>query len=72
MQLFEANNVEKLWTVMCRVILRLFAVGKWEVWAAGKGQRSKVFGHISELCPQTNLMVGVYLAAALKKKKQQL
>lgn len=28
-------------------------------------QLGKVTGHVVELCPQTNLMVGVYLAAVL-------
>lgn len=41
-----------------------------DVWAAGAGQKPRALGHIMELCPpsphpQTNLMVGVYLAAAL-------
>lgn len=35
------------------------------VWAAGKGHKSQAVGHVVELCPQTNLMVGVYLAAVL-------
>lgn len=30
-----------------------------------KGHKPQAAGHIVELCPQTNLMVGVYLAAAL-------
>lgn len=38
---------------------------KFDVWAAGKGHNPQAVGHIVELCPQTNLMVGVYLAAAL-------
>lgn len=31
----------------------------------GKGHTPQAVGHIVELRPQTNLMVGVYLAAAL-------
>lgn len=38
---------------------------KFDVRAAGKGHKPQAVGHIVELCPQTNLMVGVYLAAAL-------
>lgn len=38
---------------------------KCDVWAAGKGHEPRSLGHTVELCPQTNLMVGVYLAAAL-------
>lgn len=37
---------------------------KFYVWAAGKGHKPQAVGHIVELCPLTNLMVGVYLAAA--------
>lgn len=35
------------------------------VWPAGGGYTPQADGHIVELCPQTNPMVGVYLAAAL-------
>lgn len=38
---------------------------KFDVLTAGGGQEPWAVGHIMELCPQTNLMVGVYLAAAL-------
>lgn len=50
--------------VLRRVIFSL-CLWKFDVWAAGKGHKPQAVGHIVELCPQTNLMVGVYLAAAL-------
>lgn len=46
-----------LFSFRVHVTLEILCLSSWE--------RSQVVGHVVELCPQTNLMVGVYLAAVL-------
>lgn len=49
----------ELFSVLVHVSLEIWCLSSW------KGHKPQEVGHIVELCPQTNLMVGVYLAAAL-------